>query len=222
MAPIVITEGDAVVSEIYIERGILTRAGSLMPPNPERRRVVVLTQPTVTGPVEQVERSLSDAGNQVTVITLPDGDAAKSLSVVESVVRDLNDLTLGRADMAARGLEVVPSIADTILVEAFDQRDPAACACQQILPAWPEKLALQEVTAPHALRTSKLAWSDLFLYIVIALIPEESEALALTVMVPPPAGQERGSIVIVGGVVSAAGQVTVVPLIAKLPLLSLA
>ncbi len=98
MAPIVITEGDAVVSEIYIERGILTRAGSLMPPNPERRRVVVLTQPTVTGPVEQVERSLSDAGNQVTVITLPDGDAAKSLSVVESVVRDLNDLTLGRAD----------------------------------------------------------------------------------------------------------------------------
>ncbi len=98
MAPIMITEGDAVVSEIHIERGILTRVGSLLPPNPGRRRVVLLTQPTVMTQAEQAERSLSSAGYRPTTITLPDGDAAKSFSVVESVARELNELMMGRSD----------------------------------------------------------------------------------------------------------------------------
>jgi len=93
-----ITEGEKVVSEILIERGILTEFGGHLPHRPERRRVAVLAQPTVLAWAETVSHSIRAAGFETSIIRLPDGEAAKSMEVVEAIAHDLNRLGLSRGD----------------------------------------------------------------------------------------------------------------------------
>jgi 3-dehydroquinate synthase len=98
MQRVVITEGDNAVSEILIERGLLLDAASYLPQREDRRQVAILTQPTVRAHADAVARSMLDRGIDASVISLPDGEAAKTLSVIEDVVRDLNRLGLTRDD----------------------------------------------------------------------------------------------------------------------------
>lgn len=98
MQRVVITEGDNAVSEILIERGLLLDAASYLPQREDRRQVAILTQPTVRAHADAVARSMLDHDIDASVISLPDGEAAKTLSVIEDVARDLNRLGLTRDD----------------------------------------------------------------------------------------------------------------------------
>lgn len=82
---------------IHIEAGALTTA-ELLPQRPERRRVAVLAQPTVVGLAESVASRLREAGLEVSVRSLPDGEAAKTLEVAGDVYHWLNALGLNRFD----------------------------------------------------------------------------------------------------------------------------
>jgi len=57
-----------------------------------------LTQPTILTRAETVARSIAAAGFETTIIRLPDGEAAKSLGVVEAIAQDLNRLGMSRGD----------------------------------------------------------------------------------------------------------------------------
>jgi 3-dehydroquinate synthetase len=98
MQRVVITEGDLSVSEILIERGVLADAARHLPPRESRRQVAVLTQPNVLPLADAVAGSILDSGVAASVVPLPDGEAAKTLSVVEEVALALNRLGLTRAD----------------------------------------------------------------------------------------------------------------------------
>jgi 3-dehydroquinate synthase len=98
MQRIVITEGAEPVSEIVIEGGILTDVAKSLPQREDRRQVAILTQPSVRSIADSVAKSILDDGVSASVITLPDGEAAKTLSVVEDVALGLNRLGLTRTD----------------------------------------------------------------------------------------------------------------------------
>ncbi|MCJ7780652.1 MAG: 3-dehydroquinate synthase [Acidimicrobiia bacterium] len=98
MQRVVITEGDSAVSEILIGRGLLPDAVSHLPQREDRRQVAILTQPTVRGRADAVARSMLDRGIEASVISLPDGEPAKTLSVIEDVASDLNRLGFTRDD----------------------------------------------------------------------------------------------------------------------------
>ncbi|MEA3501448.1 MAG: 3-dehydroquinate synthase family protein [Actinomycetota bacterium] len=98
MQRVVVTEGDVSVSEILIEAGLLSDAQSLLPQREGRRRVAILTQPTIRARADAVARLMLDQDIDASVTLLPDGDAAKTLSVVEGVAHDLNRLGLTRED----------------------------------------------------------------------------------------------------------------------------
>ncbi|MEA2022912.1 MAG: 3-dehydroquinate synthase family protein [Actinomycetota bacterium] len=98
MQRILITEGVAPVSEILVERGLLPDAANHLPIREGRRQIAILTQPTVHDHADAVAMSMRGQGIDASVISLPDGEAAKALSVVEDVAEDLNRLGLTRAD----------------------------------------------------------------------------------------------------------------------------
>lgn len=98
MQRILITEGDAPVSEILIERNLLSEAANYLPTREGRRQVAILTQPTVRVHADVVATSMLGHGIDVSVIPLPDAEAAKTLSVIEDVARELNRLGFTRSD----------------------------------------------------------------------------------------------------------------------------
>ncbi len=98
MHRVVITEGDAAVCEILIEAGLLSDAAGHLPHKEDRRQVAILTQPTVRTRADAVAKAIRGRGVEASVIPLPDGEAAKTLSIVEEVALALNHLGLTRDD----------------------------------------------------------------------------------------------------------------------------
>jgi 3-dehydroquinate synthase len=82
---------------VLIGRGTLGTPGFLGE-REGRARAAVLTQPGAADIGRRVARRLGDEGLEVSLKTLPDGEAAKTLSVVEEVYRWLIDLGLTRDD----------------------------------------------------------------------------------------------------------------------------
>lgn len=70
----------------------------LLPPRPERRQALVLTQPGARAVADEVAGLVEAEGIAVHVECLPDRDAAKTLAVVEGVYGTLTRLGLSRAD----------------------------------------------------------------------------------------------------------------------------
>ena len=98
MQRVVITEGDAPVSEILIADGVLSHAADHLPKREERRQVAILAQQSVRTLADSVAASMLGAGVKASVIPLPDGEAAKTLPVIEDVALALNRLGLTRSD----------------------------------------------------------------------------------------------------------------------------
>jgi len=98
MQRFVITEGDEPVSEILVGRGLIPDAVRYLPRREDRRQVAILAQPSVRPLADAVWTSLLEQAIDATVIPLPDGEAAKTLSIVEAVAMDLNRLGLTRSD----------------------------------------------------------------------------------------------------------------------------
>jgi len=93
----VITEGDRVVSEILVEAGLL-RADTLLPEREGRGAVAILAQPSVVRVAALLEETIRSSGLRSVAITLPDGEAAKRMGVVEDVYRELTAFGVGRQD----------------------------------------------------------------------------------------------------------------------------
>jgi len=98
MQHIVITEGSDSVSEVLIGTGILSDLPDLLPRRDDRKRVAIITQPTVRRIAERLLESLQRRGLFGAVVPIPDGEAAKTLATVESAALRLNDLGFGRRD----------------------------------------------------------------------------------------------------------------------------
>ena len=98
MESILITEGDGPVSEVTIGRGTLASLAAELPEREGRSRVAILTQAAIAGIARSVAASLEAAGVATLTIRLPDGERAKTLSVVEDVAGDLNAFGMHRAD----------------------------------------------------------------------------------------------------------------------------
>lgn len=82
---------------IQIGSGVLD-GEELLPDRDQRRRVAVLAQPSVSGVTERVRTRLREAGLEVHVRQLPDGEAAKTLEVASQVYQWLNEMGLTRYD----------------------------------------------------------------------------------------------------------------------------
>lgn len=95
-------------SEILIGRGF---PDPLLPPNPERRRVAVITQPGALAVAERTMAAAASSGVEVSLLLMPDREEAKSLTAVERAYRHLADFGLGRSDtvMAVGGGAVTDS-----------------------------------------------------------------------------------------------------------------
>jgi len=93
----VITEGDRVVSEVIVEPGALA-SGRLLPERDGRSTVVILTQPSVVRVAADLEDSITARGLRATTVTLPDGEAAKKMGVVEHIYRELGAAGVDRGD----------------------------------------------------------------------------------------------------------------------------
>lgn len=94
----VITEGAAQRSEILVGRSMLDtiveRIGAT-----SAASVAVLCQPTTHAIADRIAGGLVDAGIEATGYTLPDGEAAKRMAVVEDVYRHLNGARFTRSDL---------------------------------------------------------------------------------------------------------------------------
>lgn len=93
-----ITEDGEPRSEIVIDRGLADVAAAVLPRRRDRRRVAVFCQPPTHALARRLTRSAGEAGIAAEVIELPDGEEAKTMHVVESAYRRLNELTLTRSD----------------------------------------------------------------------------------------------------------------------------
>ncbi len=94
----VIWRGDEPVSTILVGRGV----SSMLPELLTRRagqRVAVLCQPSTVRLAERLANDLQGAGYEVSGYTLPDGEEAKQLGVVEDVYRFLNGARFTRDDI---------------------------------------------------------------------------------------------------------------------------
>lgn len=98
MQRIMITEGDETVSEVIIGEGLLADAGRHLAERESRKRIAIIAQPTIRSFVDALASSLSGTGAEVAVVPLPDGEQAKTLATVETVVLELNRLGLSRSD----------------------------------------------------------------------------------------------------------------------------
>lgn len=93
----VITEGSEVASEIIVEHGVL-RDGDVLPVRDGRTAVAILSQPSVVRLAGDLQGALTDQGLRAITVTLPDGEAAKRIGVVEDVYRELAGAGLTRGD----------------------------------------------------------------------------------------------------------------------------
>jgi 3-dehydroquinate synthase len=96
---ILITAGDVTASEILIDPGVIAapRPAVFLPGSERRRRVAILTQPTVAGRARDIARAIGDA-YETGVHVVPDREAAKTFAVVEQTVAWMNSLGLTRHD----------------------------------------------------------------------------------------------------------------------------
>jgi 3-dehydroquinate synthase len=93
----VITENGGVVSEILVAPGTL-RDGVPLPERDGRSAVAILAQPSVVRLAAALEAAFAASGLRTAVVTLPDGEAAKRIGVVEDVYRELSVAGIGRDD----------------------------------------------------------------------------------------------------------------------------
>lgn len=98
MQRIVITGGPGPVSEVLIGSGILSEFPELLPARSDRRRVGIITQPTVRAVADRIGESLEAHGLAAPVVQIPDGEGAKTLATIEAVALRLNDLGFSRRD----------------------------------------------------------------------------------------------------------------------------
>lgn len=82
-------------SQILIGRGL---PEPLLPPNPARRRAVVITQPGASAVAGRVMERAATDGVEVSRLLMPDRDGAKTLAAVERAYHHLADFGLGRGD----------------------------------------------------------------------------------------------------------------------------
>jgi 3-dehydroquinate synthase len=83
-------------SEIIIGRGAFS--AEILPPQPDRRRVAILSQEGAREVAHGIGEALVAAGLEVGVIAVPDGEAAKTLQTAEHLYEELNRLGLSRSD----------------------------------------------------------------------------------------------------------------------------
>jgi 3-dehydroquinate synthase len=83
-------------SEIIIGRGAF--AGEILPLQPERRRVAILSQQGARAIAHEMGAKLADEGLEVGVIDIPGGEAAKTLQTAECIFEELNRRGLTRHD----------------------------------------------------------------------------------------------------------------------------
>ncbi|GMQ85681.1 MAG: 3-dehydroquinate synthase [Acidimicrobiia bacterium] len=93
----VITEGEQVVSEILVGPGLIDDS-PLLPERDGRSRVAILNQPAVKGLAQAVAESFAAEGLATVPMTLPDGEAAKQMTVIEDVYRRLATAGVARGD----------------------------------------------------------------------------------------------------------------------------
>lgn len=94
----VIWKGDEPASTILVGRGVSSVLAEFAASRP-RRRVAVLCQPSTVTLAERYANILHSAGFEVTGYTVPDGEEAKQLGVVEDVYRFLNVSHFTREDL---------------------------------------------------------------------------------------------------------------------------
>jgi 3-dehydroquinate synthase len=96
---VLITAGDAVSSEILIDPGAIAapRVARFLPASERRRRVAIVTQPTVVERAGAIADALG-AVYETGVHVVPDREAAKTLAVAEEAVTWMNGLGLTRYD----------------------------------------------------------------------------------------------------------------------------
>jgi 3-dehydroquinate synthase len=93
-----ITEGGEPRSEIVIDRGLAGVASIVLPQRADRRSIAVFCQPPTHALARRLTLSAGETGVAAQVIELPDGEEGKTIEVVESAYRRLNDLALTRSD----------------------------------------------------------------------------------------------------------------------------
>lgn len=86
------------VSTILVGRGTSVALVEVVDARPSER-VAILCQPTTRELAELYSTVLKDAGHTVSFYTVPDGEEAKRLGVVERVYRFLNDAEFTREDL---------------------------------------------------------------------------------------------------------------------------
>jgi 3-dehydroquinate synthase len=94
----VIWRGDDPVSTIVVGRGVNEVLVDIVTSTP-RTKAAVLCQPMTSGLAESYASILSAAGMDVATYTVPDGEEAKQLGVVEDVFRFLNTRSFTRDDL---------------------------------------------------------------------------------------------------------------------------
>jgi len=83
-------------SEIIIGRGAF--GAEILPTQPERRRVAILSQPGARAIAHGMTEPMAAAGLEVGIFDVPDGEAAKTLATAERIYEELNRLGLSRHD----------------------------------------------------------------------------------------------------------------------------
>ncbi len=94
----VIWKAEEPVSTIIVGRGMNEVIADVVTSRP-RKRVAILCQPATSSLAETYASFLADEGMVVTRKTLPDGEDAKRLAVVEDVYRFLNESRFTRDDL---------------------------------------------------------------------------------------------------------------------------
>ena len=93
-----ITAGGEPQSEIIIDRGLADDVQTVLSQRADRQRIAVFCQPPTPALAQRLALTAREGVVAAEVIELPDGEAAKTMQVVESAFRRLNDLALTRSD----------------------------------------------------------------------------------------------------------------------------
>ncbi|MEN8239628.1 MAG: 3-dehydroquinate synthase family protein [Actinomycetota bacterium] len=93
----VIRDGDIDVSTVVVGRAVADTLVGTVVADP-RGKIALLCQPTTVRQTASVAAAFNHAGVETVSCTLPDGEAAKQLSVAEDVYRFLNDHRFSRDD----------------------------------------------------------------------------------------------------------------------------
>ncbi len=96
MERILIRAADSAVSEIRIGPDVLGQ--NLLPMGQARRRVAIVSQPSVNPVAMRIASILEDEGLECAIRLLPDREAAKTLQVAEDCFLWMNELALTRSD----------------------------------------------------------------------------------------------------------------------------